>query len=261
MHLSARSIAFLTFLCISPFAWAEQAGEGVLFIDPHRLVIKPDEKAGTLSVSNRSDKPHRYKLILVDQVMDEKGATHRRDTFMYSAKKMVKFAPKSFVIQPEEEQTVRVAADRPAGLADGDYHSHLLFSEIPLDSIEAAASAVKKNFYGIAVPLVIQQGTLNGTVTFDKATADVHKHEMTVDVTRIGNTEVNVVFSAEYMPAGKPPVTVLEPQWISIYREADTVSHNFVLTHLPDEIKGGKLVIYLDKNDGGKPLKKEIPLP
>jgi hypothetical protein len=249
--------------------FAQQEEGGVLSVSPHRLVIKPGEKSGIISVSNKSGESHRYSLILIDQVMDKKGVTQRQDTFNYSAKHMVRFSPKHFLIRPGDEQTVRVAVMRPAGLADGDYHSHLLFHEVPVDmtdeQLETAVISGQKNLYGIAMPLVIQQGSLFSEIGIHDAglvsgTAS-QTCQLSIEFMRSGNAEATVKLSADYMPEGKAPITVLEARWIRLYREVDKVSREFDLANIPENAGSGKLVIYLDDNDDLKTAKKEILLP
>lgn len=249
-------------------ALAQQAKGGVLFVEPYRLVLGPDEVNSTISVSNKSDKPHRYNLILIDQVMNEGGTLERRDTFDYSVRDMIKFAPKHFLIQPGDVQTVRVAVTRPAGLADGDYHSHLLFQEVPVGTtdrqLETKTVTDQNNLYAIAMPVIIQQGRATGAIAIGDARfskgADGRQGQLNIDFLRTGNAEAAVKLSADYVPEGKSPITVLEPQWIRIYREVGKVSRSFALVNIPENAQGGKIIIYMDESDERKTAKKEIAL-
>ena len=214
------------------------ASEGsVLFVAPHRLVVPPSEKVSVLNISNKSSEARRYDLTLIDQVMNEKGVTQRLDTFPYSIKQMVKFVPKRFSLQPGEQQTVRVMIKRPADLADGDYHSHLLFREVPLNVKDKAQLAAERKtaeksvsfeittLYGIAVPIIIQQGKIIQDIEFDTPTLamsdDGKQRQLSINFTRIGNSEAAAKLKAEYVQDGKAPVQIIDPQWIRLYREVE----------------------------------------
>lgn len=230
---------FVAFFLLGMNAFAEppEAEGSILSVEPYRLIVASGEKSGTLSVSNKSGGKHSYNLELVDQVMDEKGITQRRETFAYSAKGMVRFTPKHFSIGPGEKQMVRILVTRPEGLADGDYHSHLLFR---------AEGSGEEDISGIAVPVVIRQGqTSSGIRVSGGKISGGEKKKLTLSLTRSGNAEAFARVSADYIREGEKPVTVLEPQVICLYREVNEVSKDFSLTNIPEEGKGGKLAVSL----------------
>lgn len=261
----------------SGLAYAQKSEGSVLFVAPNRLIIPPNEKVAVLTVSNKSNAPRRYDVTVVDQVMDTTGVTQRKDTFEYSAKRMVKFVPKRFTLQPDEQQTVRVIIMRPAGLGDGDYHSHLLFREVPLNVKDKAQLAAERKdaektvsfeirtLYGIGVPVIIQTGTVVEDMTMgDPAigrSQDGKNRWLTIGFDRIGNSEAAGKLSAEYVQNGKPGVPVIEPQWVRLYREVEKISKNFPLIDLPADAQGGKIVVTLvkDETDESKTVRKEIP--
>lgn len=271
--------AFL--LCAIAFSgeksFAQQTEGSVLFVAPHRLIIEPTDKVDIISVTNKSDRPRRYDLTLVDQVMGSDGVTTRKDTFDYSIKRMVKYVPKRFSLQPGERQTVRVMVSRPKDLADGDYHSHLLFREVPLSvkdkeqlkderkEAEKTVSFEIRTLYGIAVPVVVQTGKIDGNLTMGDPvlgmTKDGKQHVLNIDFSRSGNSEAAGKVNAQYVVDGKEPVPVIEAQWVRLYRETEKVSKQFVMSNMPADAKGGKIVVYMmrDENDEAKTDKKEIP--
>jgi hypothetical protein len=258
-------------------ALAQQSDGSVLFVAPHRLVIDPTERVDVISVTNKSDRTRRYDLSLVDQVMGPDGVTARQDTFDYSVKRMVKYVPKRFSLNPGERQTIRVQVTRPQGLADGDYHSHLLFREVPLSvkdkaqlkeerrEAENQVSFEIRTLYGIAVPIIVQHGEIDSSMTMSDPvvgkTADGKQHTLAVAFTREGNAEAAGKISAQYVAEGKEPVPLMDAQWIRLYRETDQVQKTFVLANMPADAKGGKIVVSLvrDENDESKTLRKEIP--
>lgn len=251
---------------------AQQMEGSVLFVAPHRLIVEPTEKTDVIAVSNKSDTKRRYDLMLIDQVMNENGITQRKDTYPYSVKKMVKFVPRRFTLEPGQRQTVRIAVNRPKDMADGDYHSHLLFREVPLSlkdkkAGDAAAAEKKVSFeirtlYGIAVPIVVQKGAITAEITMGEptvVTGENGRKQLKVAFSRTGNAEGAGKLSVEYVAGGKDPVEVADPQWVRIYREVDAITKTFNL-NMPEGAAGGKLVLHLmrDENDESKTLRKEI---
>jgi hypothetical protein len=280
MRYTAFFILLLTLGCLALSSHEVQSAEGgsVLFVAPHRLIVLPTEKVSVLNIANKSSEARRYDLTLIDQQMDANGVTQRVETFPYSAKSMVKFVPRRFSLQPGEQQTVRVMIERPAGLPDGDYHSHLLFREVPLNmkdkaQLEAERKAAEgqkavsfdiRTLYGIAVPVIVQQGKLIADMNITQpkiaAAADGKGREIAMDFIRIGNSEAAGLLKADYVQPGKAPVPVIQPQWVRLYREVDKVSKSIPLIDLPKDAKGGKIVVSLikDEADDSKTIKKEV---
>ena len=273
LWISALALSAFVF---SGGAFAEQTEGSVLFVAPHRLVIGSSEQGQVISVTNKSNKLRRYDLELVDQVMGSDGITMRKDTFDYSIKRMTKFVPKRFTLEPGARQNVRVQVKRPDGMADGDYHSHLLFREVPPNvkdkqklqeerkDAEKVVSFEIRTLYGIAVPIIVQKGVIDGSISMGEPvlgkTADGTQHMLKIDFNRGGNSEATGKVSITYVADGKEPVLAVEEQWVRIYREVGKVSKEFALSKLPADAKGGKLMISLvrDEADASKTDKQEI---
>tara|TARA_R110002124_G_scaffold89216_2_gene228289 strand:+ start:372 stop:1223 length:852 start_codon:yes stop_codon:yes gene_type:complete len=266
MNMTFNKLLFVVILAVGVFAAGGGAAlaqtEGsVLFISPHRVDIAPDGRIQELNVANKSDVPRRYDLQIINQVMTESGVTERRDTFEYSAEKMLKFTPKRFTLEPGERQVIRVMVRRPKDLADGDYHSHLLFREVPLRNQERDGSGSdgkqKASFeiqalYGVAVPIVIQHGTVNSSM--DIVSAALAKNEqgnagLGITFSRSGNGEAAAHLSVVHRLPGKEDVPVTTEQWVRIYREVDQIQ-KFVRLTSPEghNLSGGQLILTLVKD-------------
>jgi fimbrial chaperone protein len=240
-----------------------QGEVSVISVTPRRLVIPPGAKTGTVSVVNGSEVPRRYMLWLIDQAMDESGAMRRQDNFSYAASPMIKFVPREFAVQPGERQVVRVLVSRPEGLADGDYHSHLVFREVLPGGADEAGGGGKAP-YGIAMPLVVQQGRVESALDIGGA----HLGEKTpgaprrliVELTRRGNAEASGKLGASYAGNGQKPLEIMRPQKVYLYREVEKISREFDVPLLPENAAGGKIIVYLmrDENDESKTVRREI---
>jgi hypothetical protein len=77
---------------------------------------------------------------------------------------------------------------------------------------------------------------------------------------RTGNASSSGKLTADYVQEGKPPVPVIAMQWVRLYHEVDKISKNIPLINVPNDAKGGKIVISLVRNeaDDSKTIKKEI---
>jgi fimbrial chaperone protein len=277
--LFALLVSGFSLLSAAPAGAAENEGS-VLFVAPQRLVLGPADRVGVLNVENRSTQERRYDISIIEQVMGPDGVTQRADKAPYSIKSMVHYVPRRFSLKPAERQTVRIALSRPAGLADGDYHSHMMFREVPLeqpkDKPAPDAPAADKpdgrtvtfdiqTLYGLGVPIVVQQGKIVSDMDLGEAkpgmAPDGKLHQVAVDFARSGNAEAVAKLKIDYVQDGKSPVPATTPQWIHMYHEVDKITKSIVLNTLPPDARDGKLVISLirDEKDDSKTIRKEIP--
>ena len=277
-------IGFLSFqyFGLSDLAYANDGKKrsSVLFVSPHRVSMSPKQRVQILNVSNHSDIARRYDLKVIDQIMLEDGTTKIVKNAKYSAKPILRFVPKRFTLQPGERQVIRIMARRGKNLPDGDYHSHLLFKEVPLRNQEAdslMSGAAKsgqvafeiKAVYGVAVPIVVQKGKIESSININSAELiknDDGKYTILLDTTRTGNAEASGFLSAKHIVAGKEAVDIIPKQWFRMYREVDHMKKT-IRVILPKDYKleGGKIVLTLIDDPKSKSPKVmsqlEIPVP
>lgn len=244
----------------------------ILFVAPHRIVIAPDQKIQVINVANKSDETRRYAVSKVDQVMNERGLTEQKETFEFSAKRMIRAVPARFTLKAGERQTIRVMARRDDQLAAGDYHSHLLFKEVPLtnkdkaelekDAAEAkkkipdtpepgGASFEIKALYGVAVPIIVQHGEIASDIKMTSAQVlrpeDGQEYLLDMRFQRGGNAEAAGFLSAEYV-AGDQVVDLVPKQWVRMYREVTEISKNLRLRFPEDQnYSQGKIIVTFDR--------------
>ncbi|MCH2547453.1 MAG: fimbria/pilus periplasmic chaperone [Alphaproteobacteria bacterium] len=248
----------------SNLAFAQNA---ILYVSPNRVTLTPDENISVLNVSNQSEEERRYDLTMVEQVMTTEGLTQRLEQFEYSARRMLRFVPKRFTLKPGERQTVRVMAKRPATLEDGDYHSHLLFREIPVENKSKADLEEERNksgraqfdiraIYGVAVPIIVQKGNITSEMVLSDVNyipaSDGAPAHLAVTMNRTGNAEASSRLKIIYQPASGDEVTLVNNLWIPIYREVDTVTKRFPLTEISGGLRGGKVILTLSKETGNR---------
>ena len=149
-------------------------GPGDLLVTPTRAVFESGKRFETLTLVNRGSDSATYRISVVQYRMTAEGSLERIDSAdpgQRVATDLIRFFPREVVIAPGESQNVRVQIKMPEGLADGEYRSHLYFRAVPREQA-AAADTMTKEFsvklsavYGVTVPVIVRQGTLNATVT------------------------------------------------------------------------------------------------
>ncbi|MBA44046.1 MAG: hypothetical protein CMF62_08605 [Magnetococcales bacterium] len=239
------------------------SASSLLFISPHRAVIASGDRTTEVTVANQSDYKRRYEITLIDSVMTEAGATKRVDTFEYSAKRMLRYVPRSVELEPGERQTVRVMVRRPRDLADGDYHTHMLFREQQVEEPVEQNTDEDRTFsfevgarYGVAIPVIVQAGTVESDLSFGTVTPQAEPKGMTVEFKRGGNAEANGFLRIfKETPAGEEVAS--SPMWVRIYREVDRIERTVPL--LPEITAKGTFVLrlYVSPEPGAEVITEE----
>jgi len=250
MKLSVWFKAFVFAALAGSFLAADASANSLLFIAPHRVVIAPDQQTTEVTVANQSETKRRYEITMIDSVMTETGATKRVDTFEYSAKRMVRYVPRAVELAPGERQTVRLMVRRPKDLADGDYHSHLLFREKASEPEKPAEGEGENKFsfqvgaqYGVAIPVIVQKGTIEASVKMGEVVkTEGAQKGLTVTFNRTGNAEAGAylrVFKVE----GTTEEPISAPLWVRIYREVGSITRSIPL--MADAELEGKIILRL----------------
>lgn len=143
-------------------------------LDPKRIVFEGRTRSAEITLFNSGDAPGTYRILLKDVRMRPDGSFEEvavKDA-LNPARDLVRYAPRQVTIAPGESQTVRVAVRKPAGLAPGEYRSHLLFTALPETEAapasgpqgraapsEGVATNLKVNL-GLSIPVIAREGEL-----------------------------------------------------------------------------------------------------
>jgi hypothetical protein len=257
---------FFLFACAS-LGYANILG---LSVAPINMVFTPRQTIQTFTVSNRSANTLAYRLSLSDEVMNADGSlSPQADGFAYSAKKMIRFSPNEITLAPGEHQIVRVMIRRPADLADGDYHSHVMFEEqltktqtdLKLDETQGAVLKTElKALLTLGVPVVIQHGKIEqklemvGLVDTPKKLEDGQYSPFEVSFKRSGNA-TGVGFLTLKDPKGQD---IMAPRSVSVYRERDEVTMKSQATEYGLGYKGPAILTLHAGNTAQTPIAKQI---
>ncbi len=261
---SSNWFKVLTVVAVAGAGLAYNASaSSLLFISPHRAVIASGDRTTEVTVANQSDYKRRYEITLIDSVMTEAGATKRVDTFEYSAKRMLRYVPRSVELEPGERQTVRVMVRRPRDLADGDYHSHMLFREQQVEEPAKQKDGEEKQFsfevgarYGVAIPVIVQAGTVESDLSFGTIEPQAEPKAIKVEFKRSGNAEANG-FLRIFKETAAGEEAASSPMWVRIYREVDRIERTVPL--LKEVSADGNFVLrlYVSPEPGAEVITEE----
>ena len=236
-----------------------QAGE-VLFVSPTRVTLSEQNRVAVVNISNLSDVSRTYDIKTTDIVMGKNGTTSEVDNFDYSAKRIIRFVPRRFTIDPGKRQTVRIMTRMRSDIPDGDYHVHLNFEEDPkMQGIGEDGTPNHQNgtagmsaplAYSTLIPVIVSHGDVSSKISMDApklspAKDKVNTYNLHLTLHRSGNGQGTAVFKFEYLdPSGKT-YPLGKKSTAYIYREINTRSYTRPIT-LPDDVaKGGELVIQM----------------
>jgi len=171
-----------TIRCLAGLALAllAQAAMADLMLFPTRIVFDK-QRAAQVELMNPGKEPETYRLHLVNRRMGPNGefiAVETAGPGEQFADAMLQFSPHQVTIPPGGTQTVRILLRRPAGLANGEYRSHLQFDRVAEasggTSIEDLArpeggnvGVVIQALVGASIPVIVRQGETQAQVALD----------------------------------------------------------------------------------------------
>ncbi|MFZ4689572.1 MAG: molecular chaperone [Polymorphobacter sp.] len=153
-----------------------------LMIAPTRIVLSGAERSSELILVNKGDEETAYRIDAENRRMRTDGAletaTDTRSGELFAAD-MIRFSPRRVVLEPGARQSLRVSVTTPAGLAPGEYRSHLRLMSAPTSAGAATPAATDANdgalsiqliaVRSITIPVIIRVGALDATATVDTA--------------------------------------------------------------------------------------------
>ena len=110
-----------------------------LFVSPDRLMIEDGQRSAEVIISNRSNKPVVVRFEWERRAMNDKGGLalvgeNEVIPGYQPADPYLRFSPRQVILQPRQHQKVRILVRRTDDLQDGEYHSHFLIKEEPLQT-------------------------------------------------------------------------------------------------------------------------------
>lgn len=254
-----KSRIFLFLLSIAVLMPQAVYAEVALFFAPTRLSLSEASPVQEIRVTNMSKIARAYRISTENLVMNEDGVTSRVDNFDYSAKRLLRFVPRKFDLQPGERQVIRVMGRYSDQVEDGDYHVHLEFLEdvgrrlevnkLDPDDIEGRARMMAQVSYATAVPIVMSKGDVSASLDLSSFSLGKDKKgrpELSMTILREGNGQGQAAIEVEYVRGGEAKPAASR-RYVPVYREINKRNHTFLLDHLKAEdlVSGATLKIKL----------------
>lgn len=251
------------------------AARADLMLYPTRVVIEGRQRGAQLQIINQGEKPETYRIKLVNRRMTDTGeivVADKPEANEQFAAEMLVYTPRQVTLQPGVSQTVRIAVRKPAGLADGEYRSHLQFDRVAdataASDLEKIAqpengkhAIVLQTLIGASIPVIIRHGETSATVTLESLKLLPAKGDaspmLSFVFNRQGNRSVYGDVVATYAAPGKTPVEIANVGGIALY-VPNTMRKAQLPLRLPTGVSltGGTITLrYVQPKDaGGKPI-------
>jgi hypothetical protein len=167
----SRTVLLLVVFLVPGYFHATAQGD--LLVTPNRVVFEGNKQKETIDLVNMGKDTATFSISFVQKNMKEDGSfvtVESTDTGQMFADPFLRIFPRRVTLAPGEPQAVMLQCRRRAGMADGEYRSHLYFRSErdykPLgDKHPAGDSAVLSvqliPVYGITIPVIIRSGTVN----------------------------------------------------------------------------------------------------
>lgn len=256
-----------------------QGGFGDITVTPTRVVLEGRTRSGTISLVNTGAQKATYRITIVNMRMTDNGAFEEIEEGKARpgeqfAGKLFRYAPRQVTLEPGGTQVIRIAARKPAGLAAGEYRSHLLIRAVPKagtgrsieqkpgDGLEISLAVIP----GVALPVIIRHGKVSATAnmadfTFDRAPAATSNKNpsLTFRLNRGGNKSVYGDLVATYFaPDSDKGVLVSQVNQLAVYTPNTyrMVTMSLIPPTGQDLLSGGKITITYrtPPKEGGKTI-------
>jgi len=170
-----------------------------LLIAPTRVTLDEKTRSAELVLVNRGEGPAAFRLSLENRRMREDGSLETveepREDELFALDKL-RFSPRQLLLEPGARQVVRIMATGTAGLAPGEYRSHLRLLSAPASAARPASETAAGDtslsieliaIRSITVPVILRVGKLDASASLDAAALDqAAPDQLMIKLTRSG---------------------------------------------------------------------------
>ncbi|MCK4304896.1 MAG: molecular chaperone, partial [Candidatus Eisenbacteria sp.] len=176
-----------------------------------------------------------YRISLVNRRMSETGEFSAVDSPAPGeqfADPMLRYSPRQVTLAPGEGQVVRIMLRKPAGLAPGEYRSHLQFNKLPgakeqtgIDSEgspgDGEIAVTLTAMVGASIPVIVRHGKTSATVTLSnlelQQPADGQPPILSIHLQRSGNRSVYGDLAVTFTPQGGTEQVIARAGGVAVY--------------------------------------------
>lgn len=265
--------------CCVLSAFFSGAAMADLLVYPTRLVFEGSERAAQLDLNNAGKQSATYRITVVNRRMTETGdfvEVERPAPGEMFADEMIRFSPRQVVLAPGATQTVRVSVRKPAGLAEGEYRSHLRFERVPeadgRSDVEAPAKPGElgvqlRVLLGLTIPVIVRHGKTDAAVTLSGLELQRGAAERPATIAfvlnRMGNRSVYGDLGATFTPQGGKEQLVGKAAGVAVYTP-NPLRRGRLELQLPSGLtlaRGTLRLTYRERPEAGGKLLAEAVLP
>lgn len=144
------------------------AGIGGILVAPTRVVLEGNDRAAEVTLLNTGIAAGTYRISFINLIMGEDGRLREvpAEEAESAVDSFVRYSPRQVTLDPEVAQTIRLSVRKPAGLAPGEYRSHLLFRAVPdpasVTPDDPASEGLQIRLipvYGVSIPVIVRHET------------------------------------------------------------------------------------------------------
>lgn len=249
-----------------------------LMLHPTRVVFEKNQRAAQLDLINKGAEAATYRLSVVNRRMSESGEFSTVDAPAPGEQfvgDMLRYSPRQIVLEPGAAQTVRLMLRKPAGLAPGEYRSHLMFERLPDVGAPAPEPQNKppedgleiklKALISVSIPVIVRHGETAASVSISNL--ELHRATpgrpavLSFAIQRSGNRSVYGDLVVGFTPNGGTDQQVGGARGVAVYTPNPLRRGRLELTApqgaaLP---RGTLRLVYRERpEDGGRTLAEAV---
>jgi hypothetical protein len=234
-------------LALSQSAWAQ------LSVSPKRVIFEGRERSHQLLLINTGDTTKKYRISFKELKMTTAGGYEtiqpKGNEHSLLASKAIRFSPRHVTLKPGMTQTVRLLVRKPKDFIDGEYRSHLTFSEVPDSGDQFGTNNISDNqgfafrmkpLLGISIPIILRQGKLEQSVQIKQV--KLNDTEINLVLDRTGSASVYGAISATFKSTQNlPPLVIGLIKGVSVLTPLRSRNVTIPLTARIKELGPGEL--------------------
>jgi P pilus assembly chaperone PapD len=265
------------FICALLMLLASSQAIAQVMIYPTRVVFEGNQRAAQVQLVNNGTESATYRISLVNRRMSETGTFSDIDTPLPGeqfADDMLRYSPRQVILAPGASQTVRIMVRKPAGLAVGEYRSHLLFSKQPeakgkhnietRDPADDTIGITLKALVSMSIPVIVRHGNTSADVSlthleFQKPAGK--EPILAFWMERRGNQSVYGDLTVSFAPRGGTAQVIGRANGVAVYTPNPARRAGIVLDPPANmALRNGTLrITYREQaEDGGKQMAEAV---
>lgn len=217
------------------------SGQGDLLVSPVRVLFEGNKLKEEISLVNIGNDTTTYSVSFLQYNMNEEGnfeLIEKPAEGQMFADPYLRVFPRQVKLAPRESQVVRLQFRRQAGMAAGEYRSHLYFRaeketaplSLEMKKDSKLMSVQITPVFGISIPVIIRTGDVKVTTELSDLKLDIQQDTITnlkFAINRNGNISVYGDIVAEYIPLKGKPVEIGLARGVAVYTSVS--KRNFTL--------------------------------